>query len=178
MSKNTWIIVTVVIVALLGWGGFAFIKKDKPIGEDLSVFYPMQNREHIEVGTEHPAYSSNPPSSGWHYEVTGKKQFYGEVAPDEYLIHNMEHGDVWIAYHPRVSDTVKKELKQFAFNKVVITPRTENDTDIALVAWERVDKFNLEGDVVPESRIRDFIKRYRNQGPERIPAGAIEATFN
>ncbi|MDO8564921.1 MAG: DUF3105 domain-containing protein, partial [bacterium] len=95
-----------------------------------------------------------------------------------YAIHNLEHGDVWITYHPRVSEEIKEELKKFAFAKVLISPREANDTDIALVAWERVDKFNLDGGELPEDRIRDFIKRYRNKGPEQIPAGAVEATFN
>ena len=73
---------------------------------------------------------------------------------------------------------MKDELKKFAFSKVLISPREENETDIALVAWERVDGFNLEDGKIPETRIRDFINRYRNQGPEKMPLGAIEATFN
>lgn len=178
MSKTIWIIVILIVLALAGWGLTKAAQSTAPEGPDLSVFYPAQNREHIGVGAAHGEYVSNPPSSGWHYELTAKKQFYDEPVPDEYLLHNLEHGDVWIAYHPRISQEVKDELKKFAFAKINITPREANDTDIALVAWERVDKFDLDGAPLPESRIRDFIKRYRNKGPERIPAGAMEATYN
>ena len=178
MKKTTWIIIAVVLLGLAGWGAAKWAKEAGPESPDQSIFYEAQNREHIEVGAEHPAHNSNPPSGGWHYGLTARKKFYDEPILDEYIIHNLEHGDVWLAYHPRISEDAKKELKKFEFSKIVITPRETNETDIALVAWERVDKFNLEDGGLPESRIRDFITRYRNKGPEKIPAGAREATFN
>lgn len=178
MSKTLRAIVIIVLLGLAGWGITAAIKSGTPQGPDYSTFYPAQNREHIEVGAAHPAHSSNPPSGGWHYALTAKKQYYAEPIPDEYIIHNLEHGDIWIAYHPRVSQEVRDALKKFAFSKVLISPREVNEMDIALVAWERVDAFNLDGGTIPEGRIRDFINRYRNEGPEKMPLGAIEATFN
>lgn len=178
MSRNTWVIVVVIVIVLLGWGGFVLVQKSEPLGPDRSVFHPAQNREHIAVGAEHGEYNSNPPSGGWHYPVTAKIQYYTEPVPDGYVIHNLEHGGVWIAYSPKLTQEVRDWLKQYAFSRIIITPREANDTDIALVAWERVDKFNLDGAPLPEARIRDFIKRYRNKGPERIPAGAMESTFN
>jgi len=44
------------------------------------------------------------------------------------------------------------------------------------VAWGRVDSFNLadstsslqEGGILPEERVKDFILRYINRGPEKI----------
>ncbi len=179
MSKSLWITVVVIVIALVGWGAFVLVGKNKPAGPDLSTFYPAQNREHIAEGSQAPGeYNSNPPSGGWHYPLTARKKFYDEPVADGYIIHNMEHGDVWIAYHPRIPQEIKEQLKKFAFAKIVISPREGNDMDIALVAWERVDKFNIEGNPFPEDRIRDFITRYRNRGPEKIPAGAHEATFN
>ena len=178
MPKTTWIITILVILGLGGWGIVSLIKQSAPQGPDYSTFYPAQSHEHIQPGSEHPAYNSNPPSGGWHYPVIAKRQYYTEPIPDGYVIHNLEHGDVWITYNPRVSQKVKDDLKQFAFSKILITPRATTTTDIALVAWEHVDGFNLEDDVLPEGRIRDFIKRYRGKGPENIPVGAMEQTFN
>ncbi len=179
MSKKSWIIV-VVLVVLVGGSIIYFVAKGTaPQTPDYSTFYPAQSREHIEVDAKHPDYNSNPPSGGWHYSLTAKKQFYTEPIPDGNAIHNLEHGDVWIAYHPKVSQETKDALKKFEFSKILISPREANPTDIALVAWGRVDAFNLvPGEPFPEARVRDFIKRYRNKGPEKIPAGAMEATFN
>ena len=177
MSKTAWMVITLLIIA----GGILlafFPKGTPPQGPDLSILYPAQNRDHIEVGAVHDAYNSNPPSGGWHYALTAKKMFYTEALPDEYAVHNLEHGDVWITYHPRISDEAKKTLKKFAFSRMLISPREQNETDIALVSWEHVDAFNLEGQPVPDGRIQDFIDRYRNKGPEQLPVGAMEATFN
>lgn len=178
MNKLIWSVVVIALLGLAGWGVSKAVQEGDPEGSDHSIFYPAQNREHVPVGAAHPAHSSSPPSGGWHYALTAKKKFYDEPIPDEYIIHNLEHGDIWIAYHPRISTEAKDALKQFAFSKVLISPREANDTDIALVAWERVDAFNLDGGTIPEGRIRDFINRYRNEGPEKLPFGAMEQTFN
>lgn len=173
--------VSVVAVFLIGWGVMRAVASGKPVGPDLSQSVPLMEPAHIAVGSPHPAYTSNPPASGPHYATTARKKFYDDSVPDEYLIHNLEHGDVWIAYHPRVGEEVKRSLKKLIRPKVIITPRQENEFDLSLVAWGRIDSFNLSGgDLDPPSaqRIVDFIKRYRNRGPEKIPAGAREPTFN
>jgi len=178
MKKIIWAIIVVILIGLAGWGVVKWVKKAGPEAPDQSVFYEAQSRDHIEVDSEHPEYNSNPPSGGWHYALTAKKKYYTEPIPDENALHNLEHGDVWIAYSPKLSQEARDELKRYAFSKILISPREANDTDIALVAWEHLDAFDLEGGIVPDERIRDFIKRYRNKGPEKIPVGAMESTFN
>ncbi|PIR05141.1 MAG: hypothetical protein COV57_00655 [Candidatus Liptonbacteria bacterium CG11_big_fil_rev_8_21_14_0_20_35_14] len=60
----------------------------------------------------------------------------------------------------------RKTLKDLAGNKVIITPRSQNDSDIAVVAWGRLDTFNKSEFNI--NRIKDFIKRYKNRGPEKV----------
>ncbi len=153
------------------------LERGTPASTDQSIEYPIQGREHIEVGSTHPPYNSNPPSSGWHYEEPAKTGFREKEIPDEHLVHSLEHGDIWIAYHPRVVSEVKEALQEFAGSKVVVTSRLANDTDIALVAWGRVDSFSLDPSgfsATTTTRINDFITRYVNKGPEQIPAGMSE----
>ncbi len=173
MKTAKSIVIGVVVVAAVAGGIWALVRSKTPQGEDLSRVVPEMGREHIQVGAEHPPYNSNPPTSGWHYAVTARTGFRAEPIPDEYVIHNLEHGDIWISFHPRIPDAIKDQLKGFAATKVVITPREANEEDIALAAWGRVDTFNLENDALDEQRIRDFINRYINKGRERIPAGAM-----
>ncbi len=169
-KRFTKIFISIAIVGLLGYGIYAFIKKNIPEGEDLSRTIPiMESRAHIPVGSGHEVYNSNPPTSGPHYEQTARSGFREDIVLDEHIIHNLEHGDVWVAYHPRVSEEIKNGLKQFAAAKVIIVPRAANETDIALSAWGRLDTFNIESGVFPEQRIRDFINRYTNKGPEKFP---------
>lgn len=158
------------IVAGVGYGLFAFSRPSAPPdGDDsTSVTYPIQGRAHIADGAAHAPYNSNPPSSGPHYASPARGGFYDDALPDERVIHNLEHGDIWIAYRSQLPDEVKSALRSFAGPYVVVSPRQENDGDISLVAWGRVDTFNLENGALDEARIRDFIARYDNRGPERL----------
>ncbi|OJI08761.1 MAG: hypothetical protein COV08_03090 [Candidatus Vogelbacteria bacterium CG10_big_fil_rev_8_21_14_0_10_49_38] len=158
----------ILILVTVGYGIFLLAKTAGPDGEDFSTRYDIQGRDHIEGGAAHPEYNSNPPSSGWHYASPARGGFYDEPLPDEQVIHNLEHGDIWIAYHPDISEAAKDALKSFAGQYVVVSPRERNEGDISLVAWGRVDTFTIENGLVDEARIRDFIKRYDNRGPEKV----------
>jgi hypothetical protein len=142
---------------------------------DQSYAVPDMGNSHIAIGSAHEPYNSNPPTSGPHYDEPARPGFRDENIADEHLVHSLEHGLVWIAYGPTMSKEVKDVLKKLGDSMVVITSREENDTDIALVAWTRVDKFDLSVDGVvsdeEKQRIKDFILRYRNRGPEKIPPG-------
>lgn len=131
-----------------------------------------QGRAHITLGASHPSYSSNPPTSGWHYEDPAVRGIYDEQLPDERMLHNLEHGYIWVSYKPEASNEIIKQLKSFVGlgSKIILTPRKENDKLIALAAWNWLDKFDPESsERLNESelkRIQDFIDTYINQGPE------------
>ena len=71
-----------------------------------------------------------------------------------------------------ISVSERDVLRKFAAAKIIIAPREANDLDVSLVAWGRVDSFNLEEGEVSRQRIEDFITRYVNRGPERVSAPA------
>lgn len=165
-------IVTGIVIAVLGYGMYLLIAGSAPQGEDYSRAIPAMGADHIAVGSPLPEYNSNPPTSGPHYGQTARSGFREEEILDQHIIHNLEHGDIWISYHPRVSNEIRDELRTFAGPKVIITPREVNDADIAVAAWGRLDTFNIENNILPYDRIRDFIKRYTNKGPEFIPGAS------
>lgn len=159
---------SILVVAALGYGIFLLAQNAGPDGEDFSVSYPNLGRDHIAVGASHLEYNSNPPSSGPHYGEWARGGFYDEPLSDEQLIHNLEHGDIWISYHPDISDKAKETLKSFAGRYIVVSPRLENEGSVSLVAWGRVDTLDIENGFIDEGRIRDFISRYDNRGPEKV----------
>jgi len=163
-KKIIWYVVIVLLIFLIGW----WIYNQFPKGMDYSQSFPDQGREHIDIGAEHQEYNSNPPTSGSHYAQSAKEGFYEKELPDEQLVHNLEHGDIWIAYKPELSKEIIKQLKSFAGFMVIVAPRAKNDMDIALAGWGRLDKFNLENGVLNAQRVRDFILRYQNKGPEKL----------
>lgn len=164
-------IAALIIVGIV-YGFYLLARSSTPQGADLSRSVPLMEATHIAEGSPLPEYTSNPPTSGPHYGQTARSGFREDSIPDQNIIHNLEHGDVWIAYHPRIADGIKEGLRQFAAAKVIITPREANDEDIALVAWGRLDAFDIENDVLPEQRISDFIRHYLSKGPERVPGAS------
>lgn len=129
---------------------------------------PDQGREHV-TGS-HPPYNSNPPTSGWHNPQAAEWGVYKGELSDEALIHNLEHGGVWITYRPGISEEIVRRMEGFYEKygrKIIVTPRAKNDSDIALAAWNRLDKFSLEE--YSDERVDKFIQAHRNKGPEYVP---------
>lgn len=172
-KMKPYLVLGVLLVLLIGFGYF-ITKQTGPEGSDMSVAIPEQGREHIAVGTEHEPYNSNPPTSGPHYAEPAAPGFRGDDdIADEHIVHSLEHGLIWISYTPDVTEAVINALREFDDGLTVITARTANDTDIAVAAWGRLDTFDV-GEALTDAelqRIQDFITRYANRGPERIPPG-------
>lgn len=178
MEKKLWLVLTIIIGAV---AVLILIKSSSsnqqstlspqetnltPQGEKI----PIQGREHIGIGGSHPPYNSNPPTSGWHYEKPAAWGFYDNPLPDEQIVHNLEHGGIWISYKD-INEQTKQKLQQLAqkYNQaVIITPRPKNDTPIALASWGRLlklEKFNQDA-------IEKFIKTNINNSPE--PLASLE----
>lgn len=135
------------------------------LGEEIE----LQPATHITVGESHPDYSSNPPTSGWHYASPAEWGASIDPIDDETAIHNLEHGGVWISYHPEKIDqaTIDQltDLVRGYRSKVILSPRAGNDAPIAIASWGRLQSF----DQFDESQLRQFIEQNKNKGPERIP---------
>lgn len=127
-----------------------------------------QGREHIQIGQQHPPYNSNPPASGWHYPEPASWGFYDRELADEQVVHNLEHGGVWIAYQPNLDQATKDEIKRIVDrfpSKVIATARSKNDRAVTIVSWGRI----LKLETFSKDQMLDFIKRNRNHGPENVP---------
>ena len=163
-----WLIVLAAFI-LLGWPIYSYFKKAAVKGPNPGQYFVAQSREHLTAGQEHPAYNSNPPTGGWHNPVPAQTGIYDKELSDEQLIHNLEHSHIWIAYRPDLSAEQIELLANIAKNygsKIIMTPRSDNDTPIAIVAWEHL----LKMDTVDEVKVREFIDAYRGlAGPEKIP---------
>ncbi|MBI3046659.1 MAG: DUF3105 domain-containing protein [Candidatus Harrisonbacteria bacterium] len=164
VKKTVYILVAILVV----FGIVRWITNQFPKGQDYSVTFPVLGRDHIYDGSARPDYNSNPPTSGPHYATPATVRFYSQELSDEQLVHNLEHGHIWVSYKPDLASEIIKVLRGFAGRNTIVTPRSANDFDIALAAWGRLDKFNLVGNVADKQRIRDFVLRYQNSGPEKV----------
>lgn len=133
-----------------------------PVGEQI----PDQGRAHISPGQAHEPYNSNPPTSGPHLVNPADWGVYSNPLQDEQAVHNLEHGGIWITYKD-IDDETKAALEQVARanpGSIIMSPRSENDSKIALAAWTRL----LKLDSYDEAKILEFIKANKNKAPEPL----------
>lgn len=163
-----------IAIAVMAFGIFLFVqdaKNNKQVDNDSNVSQvgqtiENQGQEHIPDGSEHPPYNSNPPTSGPHYTKPADWGVYDKQLPDEQLIHNLEHGGIWISYKD-VDEETKQKLEIIGKSNrgsVVVAPRPTNDTKIALASWTRLEKL----DAYDEAKILEFIKGNKNKSPEPL----------
>jgi hypothetical protein len=162
--------VTLVFLAIIVVTGIsnAAPTVDLSAAPDTSVAYPIQSREHIAQGALHPAYNSSPPTGGWHYAVASPVGIFPDGLPDETLVHNLEHGHVWLSYRDADDEEALALLTAMRGpypQHVIVTYRPENETRIALAAWGRL----LTLDELDADQVHAFIQRYRARAPENIP---------
>jgi|SRR3989338_280375 len=164
-------LVLALILVLAGFGLYKLLKSsDDTSGLKPGVFFEAQSRDHIAIGSPHPEYNSNPPTGGWHYDIPAQTGIYDKELPDEQLIHNLEHGHIWITYRPGAIDNESIEklvsLAKKYGPKMIMTPRAKNPGPIAIAAWQYLITF----DKVDDENLRvidNFIRVYRGKaGPE------------
>ncbi len=135
---------------------------------DKSQPVTIQGKAHIQPGSSHPRYASNPPTSGWH--DGGSTADWGNhltVIPDVTMVHNLEHGGIWISYRDAEDAQTITELEAIVSRypkNVVLTHRPGNDSRIAVAAWGRL----LKLESVDSAQIFNFIARYQLKGPENV----------
>lgn len=109
-----------------------------------------------------------PPSGGDHNPVPLTCGFYDQQPPDEFAVHSLEHGAVWIAYGPSVLPADVLVLRAFAkHDHVIVSPYAGMDTPITVVAWEH----RLEVSSATDARISQFVDAFAN-GPTAPEQGA------
>jgi Protein of unknown function (DUF3105) len=178
MKKLIWPLVIIAIVGVMV-GLFALGNKTESDSQKnqtlLGTKHPEQARTHIKLTDQHEPYNSNPPSSGPHGGEPAKWGVSDQPIQDEVVIHNLEHGGIWIAYKPDLSSADVAQLKQIVANlpksqnfnevKVVMAPRAANTHAVELVAWI----YTYDLDHVDEAKITQFYNDHMDKGPELVP---------
>ena len=137
-----------------------------------------QSRDHIEVGAPHEPYSTNPPTSGPHYNAQGLGPvltgFYEDAteAPTEGVVHNLEHGQIVIWYNPDAPANVLEDI-EFLYDQertaTVATPwpDIEDGKNLVLTAWT----VSQACEEVSQEVVDSFRRAYQGiAGPEKLTA--------
>ncbi len=122
-----------------------------------------------------PAYNgAEPPTSGDHGQHVGKGAYQSELS-DFNIIHNLEHGYIYITYQPDLPQDEINRLESLFFSpfsnpdfspsKVIMAPRAANDSLITLSSWQRSQNFES----MPEDQVLvDYYLRNVNKSPEPL----------
>jgi len=130
----------------------------------------------------HIDYSTNPPSSGKHYDVWAAYQTYDFPVPRGYWVHALEHGGVVISYNcpDGCADEVAQVESLIASlpadprctpvgldHQVIITPDPLLDTRWAMSSWGKT----LRASCIDEAAFQEFYESNTAFGPEDICGG-------
>jgi Protein of unknown function (DUF3105) len=163
--------IAVCAAALAGCGG----ETGEASGIDGVVLSSADpSREHT---TEAQEYPDRPPVGGPHWPpqaggVLGwlRCGVYTEPVPDEFAVHSLEHGAVWLTYLPDATDEQVAALRELAAARpdyVLVSPYPGQEAPFAATAWGA----QLAVDDPSDSRLREFVDRYA-AGPQGGEQGA------
>jgi len=170
-QKSILGIVILSVVILVGslWLYDKNLKKSKEkasisqLGEKVEVMASP----HVEEGSPHAPYNSNPPTSGPHIgnKVAGSGIKDKQIA-DEIVVHSLEHGAVVVWYREGLEQSEVDKIK-LAFNsssgKKIMMPRKDLEVPLALVSWGYILKLNT----IDQEKIKEFIEINNDRAPEK-----------
>ena len=138
------------------------------------------SREHTTSLSTRVKYSTNPPTSGKHYEIPAQDGIYGQAPQDEQLVHAQEHGRVIIWAKPSLPEDQRAALRALVEEdsyQMFLVPRAKMPYPLAVTAWDADPAPNGTGKMMTCTKIGDqtydairaFRDEHRSQGPEPVP---------
>jgi len=166
MSENKFIF-TVIALAVVSVLLFAiFGSKSGETSGLLGTEYSNEGQEHVDVGQSHAPYKTNPPLSGPHYTSPASWNFYDKILEDEQVLHNLEHGGIWISYQKELSADEKSQLETLSKkypDRLVVSFRPKNDSAFVVASWRRMEKL----ETLDLALMEQFLKNNVNNSPEK-----------
>jgi hypothetical protein len=159
--------IAMVFVALLVASATAYGLNKAMATPEMGVkTYHNLSREHT---WKHVDYKQNPPVGGPHAPIWQDCGFYYQPVHNEYAVHSMEHGAVWITYRPGISQDDLDMLHALADSKpyILVSPYPNLPAPVVASAWGK--QVRLSG--VDDPRLAKFVQEYR-QGPQTLKPGA------
>lgn len=146
------------IIVVLLFGYLIFQRFLRPIS-GVEEFGPQERGHDQAVVIED---TGLPPVGGVHHPTWLNCGVYREPVELEYAIHSLEHGAVWLAYHPDLPAEQIAILEDYADSFTLVAPYPDLESPIVASAWGA----RLQLEDVPDSNLESFLVRYKGQGPE------------
>ncbi|HET9243763.1 MAG TPA: DUF3105 domain-containing protein [Gaiella sp.] len=129
-------------------------------------------------------WNTDPPTSGAHYEVPAIWGSYDQPVNQAQLVHNLEHGGIFVQYGDDAPAATVEQLEQFVQDHprgTILAPYPALGSQIALGAWvtespsepEKGTGYLAKCPTFDETAFAAFFDAYQFQGPERFPADSL-----
>jgi hypothetical protein len=126
-------------------------------------------------------WNTDPPTSGPHYAIAAIFGIYEEPLQLARLVHNLEHGGVFILYGPKVPEATVDELRAFyAANKTgtIMAPYEKLGDEFALGAWVVHDEggngYLAKCKQFDQDAADAFLGAFQFRGPERFDPSQLQ----
>lgn len=183
----------VVVAALLGYfllsGGGG--KADAPklleaAGCTVQTVKSMKSGDHsvLVAGGTSKKWNTSPPTSGPHYQSPALWGSYTTPLNPAQVVHNLEHGGIFIEYGKGVPSSTVEQLRGFYDkhqNGTLLAPLPSLGSQIALGVWVTNSASTPNSGVArlakcttfDDKAYAAFFDAYQFQGPERFPASSL-----
>lgn len=179
-KHKTWLLIShALLIIAIGSVGTSLLQSSagKYSLDKLNFHADIKVTTDKDYGRDHKdgtlMYEMKIPTSGTHSPHDLKFGFYKERPGYEKLVHNLEHGDIIIHYHPDAPKELLDQIEYLTHFKTagagvlaVPNPDVPADQEVVVTAWTKtmsLAKFD-------EASVGTFIYDYINKGPEQIPA--------
>jgi hypothetical protein len=177
----TLALVAVVVLAALTIGGGDPGEAEarsalQDAGCTLRVAEALPGEHSVEdPGGSSPTWNTDPPTSGPHYGIAAVFGIYDEPLETARVLHNLEHGGIFILYGDDVPEETVGELRAFYDGHqtgTVVAPLPSLNKQFALGAWvsdgEGGNGYLAKCSEFDEGAVSTFFRAFQFQGPERF----------
>jgi hypothetical protein len=181
-------LVVVVMAATGGGGGGGDSAKVRAAAESAGCTYKdvqaVGPRSHtVQPDGRSPKWNTFPPTSGPHYAVPAVWGAYSEPLQQARVVHNLEHGGIFIQYGKDLPASTVEQLRSF-YEKhtrgTLLAPLPSLGKQIAVGAWTAPENAPDNGTAhlmkctaFDEKAFSTFFDQLQFQGPERFPADSL-----
>jgi Protein of unknown function (DUF3105) len=196
--KRTWAIVAVVAGLVLGlaavaaalglFGGGATTDKEalrttlESAGCTLTIAPALEGQHTVTApGGTSAKWNTDPPTSGPHYSIAAIFGIYDDELEMARVVHNLEHGGIYVLYGKDVPDSTVDELRSFYESHqtgTIMAPLDRLGDKFALGAWvvdgDTHNGFLAKCKAFDEGAISTFFRSLQFRGPERFDPSQLQ----
>jgi hypothetical protein len=182
----------VVVAVLLGLVGGSDGPDDEALRADLQAAgctlkvgatrgYPENSHAVTDPSGTSPQWTTDPPTSGPHYGVAAIFGIYEEELQLARVVHNLEHGGIYILYGAEVPEETVDQLRAFYEDHkagTIMAPLDRLGDQFALGAWvfegDTNNGYLAKCKAFDEDAISSFFSSLQFRGPERFDPSDLQ----